>query len=144
MTTFFMYIAPMVNTTLQLSNARSGRYGVIYGLPWILLANHSTSNKKLVIRGNSCNILFVTCILMPKHGEIDEASHRSIAAPLLFSVGQSVVVLWRHTNTYCDVISIDCPQIVSKWVTCVYPSLSNWLSLVNYRFRATVFSLPSV
>ena len=44
-----------------------------------------------------------------------------------------VVVLWRHANTYCDVILADCHENVSKSVTCVFPPSSSALSLVNYR-----------
>ena len=45
---------------------------------------------------------------------------------------QSVVVLWRHVNIYCDVFLTDCPQNVSSWVTCVFPPSPSWLLLVNH------------
>ena len=32
---------------------------------------------------------------------------KSMTIPLLFTMGQSVVVLWRHANTYYDVFLID-------------------------------------
>ena len=51
-----------------------------------------------------------------------ENSHQLITMPFLFMMGQSIVVLWHHTNTYCDVIMTNCSQNVSKWVTC-HPTL---------------------
>ena len=39
---------------------------------------------------------------------------------LLFTVGQSLVVLWRHANTYSYVILTDCPRNVSYRDTCVF------------------------
>ena len=44
------------------------------------------------------------------------------------------VVLWRHTNTYYDVILTDCHKNVYKWVTCVFPSSSSYHALIieNY------------
>ena len=44
---------------------------------------------------------FLRAFLALKHREIDENPHRSIAAPLLFTVGQPIVVLWRHANNNC-------------------------------------------
>ena len=55
-----------------------------------------------------------------------------------------VVVLWRHAKIYCDVILADCHENISKLVTCIFPSLSSWLSLVNYRELFTVFSLAGM
>ena len=57
------------------------------------------------------------------------------------SVGCGIVtsrkhLLWRHLT--------DCPQNFSKWVTCVFPPSSSWLSLNNYRVRFTAFSLASM
>ena len=52
-----------------------------------------------------------------------------------------IVVLWCHANTYCDVIMADCYESVSKWVRCILPLLSSWLSPVNYRELFTAFSL---
>ena len=45
-------------------------------------------------------------LLVLKRREIDENPHGAIAAPLLFTeLGvMSIVILWRHVNTYCDVI----------------------------------------
>ena len=40
---------------------------------------------------------------------------------------QLIVVLWRHTNTYCDVILAECPQSVSNWGTCVFQPSSSCL-----------------
>ena len=37
-----------------------------------------------------------------------EISENSITVPLLFMVGQLIVVLWHRTNTYCDIILTDC------------------------------------
>ena len=48
---------------------------------------------KIVIHGDSYLILFL------KHREIDDSTHRIVTAPLLFTVGQFVVELWRHTHT---------------------------------------------
>ena len=50
------------------------------------------------------------------------------------------VALWRHANTYRDVILTDCHENVSKWVTCAFPLSSSWLSLVDYRELFTTFS----
>ena len=69
--------------------------------------------------------------------QTDANPHGSIAAPLL---SQLVVILWRRTNTYCDVILSDFHQNVSNRVTCVFPPSLNWLSIVNYRVRFTAFS----
>ena len=47
----------------------------------------------------------------------DVNSQRSITAPLLFTMGQSLVMLWRNTrNSYRDVILTDGPQNVSKLI----------------------------
>ena len=39
---------------------------------------------------------------MLKHREIDEKSHRSTAAPLLFKVDQPVVALWLHDRLFLE------------------------------------------
>ena len=43
-----------------------------------------------------------------------------------------------HANTYCDIILVNCHENVSKWVRCIFPQLSSWLSLVNYRVTMQV------
>ena len=41
-------------------------------------------------------------------------------------------------------ILIDCPQNVSKWVTCVSQPLLSWSSFVNYRVRVMAYSRTSI
>ena len=53
----------------------------------------------------------------------------------LMSDQNSTVLLWRHGNSYCDVILTYCPPIVSKLVSSVFPLSSSLLSLVNNRVR---------
>ena len=64
-----------------------------------------------------------------KHREIDENCHWAIAAPFLFTVSQSIVLL-QSTETHYDVIWDDCPQNVSKLVTCAFPPSSGCHSLI--------------
>ena len=47
------------------------------------------------------------------------------------------VVVCRQANTYCDAILTNNQENVSKWVTCVFPPSSSWLSLniENYSQR---------
>ena len=110
---------------------------------WKLLANHLTSDQNIVILGNTYVILFLTCLSGVKT-QRNQWKLMSIAVPLLFTMGQPVVILWRHTNTYYDVSLTDCPQNVSKWVTCVMSPSWSWSSLVNYRVRFMAFSLASM
>ena len=54
---------------------------------------------------------FLHAFLSLTHKEIDDNTHQSIAAPLLFKVGELVVELWRLAKTYCDVILTDCSYL---------------------------------
>ena len=97
----------------------------------------------LVTTANDYLIVYML-LLRVEHRENEHFSP-PIAFPLLFSVGQSIAVLWPHTNTRCDVILTDCPHNVSgKLVMYVFPPAWSWLSLVDYRIRFTAFSLASV
>ena len=55
---------------------------------------------------------------------------RANVANVVYNGPQSIVLLRRHANTHCDVILTDCPQNVSILVTCVFPPLSNYRSLI--------------
>ena len=69
-----------------------------------------------------------------KHYEIENC-HQSITAPFLFTMSQSIALLWYHRNTYCDIILTICPWQVSKLITCVFPPSSGWLSLFDNQVR---------
>ena len=45
-----------------------------------------------------------------------------------------VVVLWRHANTYCDVILVDCHENISKWVHVRLPTIVK-LIITHYLSR---------
>ena len=93
-----------------------------------VMANHPMSDQKLIIHGNPYIILFLTCFSCTK-------TEKSMKSPIngsphdIIDGGQLVVVSCRHANTNCDVILTDCPQNVSKWVTCVFTPSSSWFSL---------------
>ena len=61
------------------------------------------SDQKLIIHGNPYIIYFLHDFLPLNHSEIDENAHRLIAAPLLLTVGQSIVVLW-HQSTHTSIV----------------------------------------
>ena len=79
--------------------------------------------------------------------EIDENSiHRwklplTVGSALLFTVGRSIVVLWRHISIYCDVILNDCPQNVSMLVAYVFRLWWNWWSVLYHRVRFITMTL---
>ena len=100
--------------------------------------------KNLLITAPHISYHLLHAFLALKHRQLNGKSYRSITRPLLFMVGQLIVVLWCHENTYCDVILTDCPQNVSKWVMCVFPPLSSLLSLMSYQVRFTAFSLAVI
>ena len=56
----------------------------VFGHDWNDSPIIFTSDQKLIIDSNQYIILFLTCMSGAKKREIDENSHRSIAAPLLF------------------------------------------------------------
>ena len=131
----------------------------VFGHEWgdspIIFTSDTVTSKNYwritpaVIKNSLCtaiHMLFYSlhAFLALKHKQMGENSHRSIAAPMLFTVGQWLMVLWRHTTAYRDVVLTDCHQNVSKWVMCIFPPLSSWSSLVNYRVRFTAFSLASM
>ena len=111
---------------------------------WKFLVNLLISDQKFILHGKPYIILLLTWSYGCKNTEIHENSHQSITAPLLFMMGQSIVVLWCHANTYCDVILTSCPQNVSKLVTFILSTLWSWLSLINYHVKFMVFRLSSM
>ena len=81
---------------------------------WKLFANHLTSDQKLIIHDNPYIISFLTCLSGAKR-KVDENSHWLIPMPLLFTVDQSFVALWRRVNTYCGIILTDCHGWGQSW-----------------------------
>ena len=69
---------------------------------------------------------------------IDRSTHHCCSV----TMGQSIVVLWRHANIYCDDILTYCAQNVWELVASVFPPSSS--SFVNYRISLMTFSLVSV
>ena len=97
---------------------------------WKLSPNHLTNDLNSLFTATHIPFYFLHAFVALKHRQIYEKPHKSIAGPLLFIVGQSIFLLWRHTNTFHDVILTDCPHNVSKWVTCVSRLSSSYHSLI--------------
>ena len=117
---------------------------------WKSLANHLTSDQKIVILGNECIILFLTRYFIWTHCSATN-NHRSLISPLSLEMVFSdlkhcdviTVDLWRHPNArhwHCDVIFVDC--------YCTRKLAQRRSSLVNinreYRFLTTRYSRLSV
>ena len=72
---------------------------------WKSLPNHLTSDKKIVIHGNECIILFLTRYFMSWTHKSAENYHRALISPLLPRAAFSDRALWRHHNwsvTSCE------------------------------------------
>ena len=109
-----------------------------------------TSDKKIVIHGNECIILFLTCYFMSWTHKSAKNYYRALVSPLLprgaFSdraLWRTTIDLWRHANEkywYCDVIFVYCH--------CMRKLAQRRSSLVNnsreYRYLATRYSRLSV
>ena len=101
-------------------------FRIIYGLPLITMLSFPDGSPMIFISDTvtsenywritfwvTKNSLFMATHILfyflhafraHRHREIDENSHRSITAPLLFTVGQSAVVLWRLANTQTPIV----------------------------------------
>ena len=79
---------------------------------WKSLANHLTSDHKIVIQGNECIILFLACYFVSRTHHSTINNHQSLISPLSSrAVVSDFHSLWRHMNTrhwHCDVIFVDC------------------------------------
>ena len=60
------------------------------------LANHLTSDQKIVIHGNECIILFLTRYLISWTHRSATNNHRSLISPLSLGTVFSDLTLWRH------------------------------------------------
>ena len=72
---------------------------------WKSLTNRLTSDKKIVIHGNECIILFLTCCFMSWTHRSAKNYHWALISPLLPSAAFSDAALWRHHNwsvTSCE------------------------------------------
>ena len=72
---------------------------------WKSLTNRLTSDKKIVIHGNECIILFLTCYFMSWTHRSAKNYHWALISPLLPSAAFSGAALWRHHNwsvTSCE------------------------------------------
>ena len=121
---------------------------------WKSLANHFTSDQKIVINGNECIILFLTRYFMPWTHRFATNNHRSLISPLSLRTVFSDLTLWSHHNWavtsrerhanarhwHCDVIFGDC--------SCACKLAQMRSSLVNnnreYRFLTARYSRLSV
>ena len=65
---------------------------------WKSLPNRLTSDKKVVIHGNECIILFLTSYFMSSTHKSPKNYHRVLISPLLPRAVFSDLVLWRHHN----------------------------------------------
>ena len=110
--------------------------------------NRLTSDPNIVIHGNECIILFLTCYFMSWTHNSAKNNYRLLISPLWLRTAFSDLVvttvdLWRHTNVrhwHCDVIFAYC--------CCTHKLAQKRSSLVNnsleYRFLATRYSRLSV
>ena len=117
---------------------------------WKSLPNRLTSDKKIVIHGNECIILFLTRYFMSWTHKYAKNYHRALISPLLprrpfltEHCDVTTIDLWRHANAkywYCDVIFVYCH--------CTRKLAQRRSSLVNnsreYRYLATRYSRLSV
>ena len=110
----------------------------------------SRVTKKIVIHGNECIVLLLTCYFLSWTHKSAKNYHRALISPLL--PGQPFLTehcdittndLWRHANAkywYCDVIFVYCH--------CTCKLAQRRSSLVNnsreYRYLATRYSRLSV
>ena len=72
---------------------------------WKSLPNRLTSDKKIVIHGNECIILFLTRYFMSWTHKYAKNYHRALISPLLPRAACSDRALWRHHNwsvTSCE------------------------------------------
>ena len=72
---------------------------------WKSLTNRLTSDKNIVIHGNECIILFLTCYFMSWTHRSTKNYHWALISPLLPSAAFSDAALWRHHNwsvTSCE------------------------------------------
>ena len=72
---------------------------------WKSLPNRLTSDKKIVIHGNECIILFLTRYFMSWTHKSAKNYHRALISPLLPRAAFSDRALWRHHNwsvTSCE------------------------------------------
>ena len=65
---------------------------------WQSLPNRLTSDKKFVIHGNECIILFLTHYFMSWTHKSATNYHRALISPLLPRAAFSDRALWRHHN----------------------------------------------
>ena len=63
---------------------------------WKSLANHITSDHKIVIQGNDCNILFLTCYFMSWTHNSTKNNHWLLISPLSPRKIFSDLVLWHQ------------------------------------------------
>ena len=74
------------------------------------LANHHTTDQKIVIHGKP----YVTLFLTRFYSIYNTGNWWNLSSNRrLFAMGLSIAVLWRHTSMHCDVILPNCPQNVS-------------------------------
>ena len=112
---------------------------------WKSLPNRLTSDKKIVIHGSECTILFLTRYFMSWTHKSAKNYHRALISPLLPRAAFSDRALWRHHNwsvtswkreKTCIVIFVDCH--------CTRKLAQRRSSLVNnsreYRYLATRYS----
>ena len=103
----------------------------IFGHSWKSLGNHIMSDKKIVIHGNECIILFLTCYFM----SWTPFSPRTVFSDL---------ALWRHHGWSVTSRERDVPA----WSSCTRKSVQKRPPLVNnnheYRFLITRYSWFSV
>ena len=114
-------------------------YRMIDGLTWLMMFWVTIAVNIPCVTKLRVNIIGEALVI--KHS-LFTTSH--ISAIALYGGDQSIKVLWRHANTYCDVMMTHCPQNVSYLVMCVWSPSKSWESLVNYRVRFTAFSPSSV
>ena len=65
---------------------------------WKSLPNRLTRDKKIVIHGNECIILFLTRYFMSWTHTSAKNYHRALISPLLLRAAFSDRTLWRHHN----------------------------------------------
>ena len=65
---------------------------------WKSLANHLTSDQKIVIHGNECIILFLARYFISWTHSSATNNHRSLISPLSLGTVFSDLTLWRHNS----------------------------------------------
>ena len=92
---------------------------------WKLLPNRPTSDKKIVIHGNECIILFLTCYFMSWTHKSAKNYHRALISPLLPRAAFFWPSIMTSPQLICDIMRTRNTGIVTSYLSIVI-ARANW------------------